>query len=214
MKTALIAGATGLVGQSLLQQLLQSDQYGKVIALVRRPSLDKHAKLEEIVIDFNFLGDYHTKIKVDDVFCCLGTTIKTAGSKEAFIKVDRTYLVELAKWANTHQCKLFSVISSVGATPDSSNFYLRTKGQMEADISALTLPSIHIFRPSLLLGQRREFRFGEKISEQLMRLFNPLMLGSLRKYRAIEASRVAKAMYQKAQDVSLGTVAYEGADIA
>jgi uncharacterized protein YbjT (DUF2867 family) len=213
MKTALIAGASGLIGQSLLQQLLQSDQYNNVIALVRRPSLDKQPKLEEVVLDFEQINRFQTDLKVDDVFCCLGTTIKSAGSQEAFTKVDHTYVFELARWAQDHQCRLFSVISSVGAAPSTSNFYLRTKGQMETDVMALKIPSIHIFRPSLLLGQRKEFRLAEKLSEKLMRVINPLLCGSFRKYRAIRAEAVAQAMYNRAQSQSDGTSIYEGAEI-
>lgn len=213
MKIALIAGATGLVGQALLQQLLQSDQYSKVVALVRRPSLDKHPKLEEAVINFEDLGSYESTHNVDDVFCCLGTTIKTAGSQEAFRKVDFTYVDKLAKWAEEKHCQQFAVISSVGASSTTSNFYLRTKGEMEAAVSALNIPSIHIFRPSLLLGQRHEFRLGEKVSEIMMRLFNPLMKGRLRRYKAIEASDVAMAMYNKAQNPLDGVIIYEGAEV-
>ncbi|MBS2212012.1 NAD-dependent epimerase/dehydratase family protein [Carboxylicivirga mesophila] len=213
MKTALIAGASGLVGQSLLLQLLHSDQYSKIIALVRRPSLGNHPKLKEEVINFEDLGSYESPHNVDDVFCCLGTTIKTAGSQEAFRKVDFTYVIELAKWAENKHCQQFAAISSVGASTNTSNFYLRTKGEMEAAISTLNIPAIHIFRPSLLLGQRDEFRFGEKVSEIMMRLFNPMMKGRLRKYKAIEASDVAMAMYNKTQHSIDGVIIYEGAEI-
>ncbi len=213
MKTALIAGASGLVGQSLLQLLLQSDYYSKVIAVVRRPSLDKHPMLEETIINFEQINNFQTPLKVDDVFCCLGTTIKAAGSQEAFTKVDHTYVVELAQWTEKQKCRLFSVISSVGANTKTNNFYLRTKGQMEREVSSLNIPSIHIFRPSLLLGKRNEFRLGEKISMKLMPLFNPLMLGRLRKYRAISAKEVAQAMHDQAQNQQNGQMIYEGAEI-
>ncbi|MBR8534199.1 oxidoreductase [Carboxylicivirga sediminis] len=213
MKTALIAGASGLVGQALLKILLNSKHYQKVIAIGRRSSNINDAKLSEQIIDFDQLSSLETASPVDDVFCCLGTTIKTAGSQEAFRKVDFTYAIELAKWAENKHCQQFAIISSVGANINTSNFYLRTKGEMEAAVSALNIPSIHIFRPSLLLGQRDEFRFGEKVSEIMMRLFNPLMKGRLRKYKAIEASDVAMAMHNKTQHSIDGVIIYEGAEI-
>jgi len=213
MKTALIAGATGLVGQSLLQIILDSKYYSKVIALVRHPLLIEHEKLQEISINFSKIADFTIEDKVDDVFCCLGTTIKTAGSQDAFTKVDYTYVVQLAEWAKKNNCQQFSVVSSVGASSKTSNFYLQTKGKMEEAISKLELPAVHIFRPSLLLGNRKEFRFGEKVSEKLMPLFNPLLKGKLRKYKAIKAEDVALAMFNKSQLSVSDIYVYEGAEI-
>ncbi len=214
MKTALIAGSTGLIGQSLLRILLDSTEYEKVIALVRRPLSIEHPKLNEQVIDFDNLSDLKSSNSIDDVFCCIGTTIKTAGSQEAFSKVDLSYVIELAEWAKHYNCKLFSVVSSVGAKPNTSNFYLRTKGQMEDAILQLDIPGVHIFRPSLLLGKRNEFRLAEKIFEKLMFVLNPLMIGDLRKYRAIKASDVAQAMYNKAQTNVSGIRIFKGDTIA
>jgi len=213
MKTALIAGATGLIGQSLLQILLKSPKYDKVIALVRRPLNIENPKLLCLTIDFDTLSELQTEVQINDVFCCLGTTIKTAGSQEAFTKVDYTYVLKLARWAKQNASQQFMVVSSVGASSESSNFYLQTKGNMEDAIIKLDLLAFHIFRPSLLLGQRNEFRFGEKVSEKLMLLFNPMMKGKLRKYKAIKASDVAKAMYNKAQMDLRGNIVYEGAEI-
>lgn len=213
MKTALIAGSTGLIGKNLLQVLLAGNRYDKVITLVRNPSAIKHDKLDEQVIDFNQINSFNANTVVNDVFCCLGTTIKTAGSQEAFTKVDYDYVLEIAKWAKINKCQLFSVVSSVGASSETSNFYLKTKGKMEASVQALDLPSVHIFRPSLLLGQRNEFRLGEKFSEKLMFLVNPLLKGKLRKYKAIKASAVARSMYNQAQTMIGGVVVFEGAEI-
>ncbi len=213
MKTALIAGATGMVGQMLLNTILESEHYQNVIAIVRHPLKSNHPKLINQVIDFEQLPEFTTEQHVDDVFCCLGTTIKKAGSQEAFTKVDYTYVVNLATWTQNNHCQQFAVISSVGATSETSNFYLRTKGNMESSISHLTIPAIHIFRPSLLLGQRNEFRLGEKMADITMRFFNPLMKGRLRKYKAIEADKVAQAMHNKAQSGQNGLLIYEGADI-
>ncbi|WP_430813605.1 NAD-dependent epimerase/dehydratase family protein [Carboxylicivirga sp. RSCT41] len=213
MKTALIAGATGLIGSSLVQYLLESNEYQKVIALVRKPSITPHPKLDEQLIDFDDLHNLFLESKVHDVFCCLGTTIKKAGSQDAFSKVDYTYVLELARWADKHECQLLSVVSSVGAKVNTSNFYLRTKGQMEEAISSLTIPTVHLFRPSLLLGQRNEFRLAEKVSEKVMSVLNPLLNGRLRKYRAIQAHDVALAMHNQAQNNVIGIKVFEGAEI-
>ncbi len=214
MKTALIAGSTGLIGQSLLSTLLNSNEYEKVIAIVRTPLNIKHPKLIESIVDFNHLPDFSPPCSVHHVFCCLGTTIKKAGSKQAFLKVDYTYVNQLAQWAQEHHCEHFSVISSVGASPKASSFYLHTKGNMETSLSALNIRSIHIFRPSLLLGERKEFRMGEKISELLLVLLKPLLRGKLRKYRAIKASHVARAMYEHAQEKQVGISVFEGKKIS
>ena len=213
MKTALIAGATGLVGQALLQKILDSKYYSKLIVLVRNPLDIKHEKLVEYKIDFNTIAELTLDANIDDVFCCLGTTIKTAGSKAAFTKVDYSYVVQLAEWANVHHCQQFSVISSVGASTSTSNFYLKTKGDMEDAVGRLGLPGVHIYRPSLLIGQRNEFRLGEKIAAQLMRISKPLFKGKLRKYQAITAEALAQAMHHKAQLRVKGIYLYEGAEI-
>lgn len=214
MKTALIAGATGLIGQSLLSILLNSNEYESVIAIVRSPLNVKHPKLVEAVVDFEQLSQFSPPCTIHHVFCCLGTTIKKAGSKEAFIKVDYTYVTQLAHWAENHRCEHFSTISSVGANPKASSFYLHTKGNMEAALSTLKIRSIHIFRPSLLVGERNEFRVGEKISELLLLLLKPLLRGKFRKYRAIEASHVARAMYSHAQEKQIGVSIFEGEKIS
>ncbi|MBK3517167.1 oxidoreductase [Carboxylicivirga marina] len=213
MKTALIAGPTGLVGQALLSFLLESNHYEKVIALIRRPLNNEHPKLIEQIIDFEQLENLRTEHTVDDAFCCLGTTIKNAGSKEAFTKVDYTYVIQLANWAERNNCRSFSVISSVGANSHTTNFYLQTKGHMEEAVSKLSIPSMHLFRPSLLLGDRNEFRLAEKLSEKIMYLFNPLLIGRFQKYRAIKATQVAQAMHNKAQEDIKGVRIYEGKEI-
>lgn len=173
----------------------------------------QHSKLEEVTIDFELIEQLKIEEAIDDVYCCLGTTIKAAGSKEAFTKVDYTYVVQLAEWCKNNGGQQFSVVSSVGASINTSNFYLQTKGQMEDAISALQLPATHIFRPSLLLGKRKEFRFGEKASELIMPLFNPLLKGKLRKYKPIQANEVATSMFKKAQMGVGGNFVYEGAEI-
>ncbi|WP_430810319.1 MULTISPECIES: NAD(P)H-binding protein [unclassified Carboxylicivirga] len=214
MKRALIAGASGLVGQALLTRLLNSSNYAGVHALVRRHLPISHPKLTQELIQFKHLDRYSGPETFEDVFCCLGTTIKKAGSKKAFTEVDQHHVVRLGRWAKKQQCQRFLVISSVGANAQAANFYLCTKGQMENELRALQLPTLHIFRPSLLLGDRREFRLAEKLSEKAMYLLKPFLQWPWRKYRAIKASDVAEAMYRQAQDGRKGVWIYEGAKLS
>lgn len=212
-KTALIAGATGLVGGYCLRMLLQSNQYARVIALVRTPLELQHPKLEQKVIDFDRLATTPGLI-ADDIFCCLGTTIKKAGSKEAFYNVDYTYVVELAKVTSQQFARQFLVVSAMGADAGSVIFYNRVKGEMEEAVTKFPFTAVHIFRPSLLLGDRPETRPGEKVGEILMSVFKPVMLGPLRKYRAVPARSVAKAMLLLALDNGGGVQIHESDQIA
>ncbi len=198
-KTALLVGASGLVGSELLQLLLNSDGYEKVFTFVRKTTNINHPKLLETIIDFEKLSTYKDLFKVDDVFCCLGTTIKKAGSQNEFKKVDVDYPFEIAKLSKEMNVQQFSVISSMGADINSSFFYNRMKGTMEKQLTELELNSLNIFRPSLLLGNRNEFRFGEKVSGFLAKYLSFLFFGSFKKYKAIEAKTVALRMIKNAQ---------------
>ena len=212
-KTALIAGATGLVGSYLLRMLLQSDRYTKVIALVRRPISTQDPKLEQKIVDFDKLA-VTPGLQADDVFCCLGTTMKKAGSKAAFYEVDYTYVVELAKATSQQFASQFLVVSSMGANKKSAFYYNRVKGEMEEAITRFPFTAIHIFRPSLLTGNRPETRLGEKVGEVLMDGLKFAMVGPLRKYRAVPARVVAKAMLQMAIDNGGGVKIHESDEIA
>ncbi len=188
MKKAIVLGSTGLIGTQLTQLLIADKRYSEIIILVRKKTSVVHTKLTQIVYDFNN-GDA-THFDADEIYCCLGTTIKTAGSKENFYKVDYTYVVESAMLAKK-SCKQFAVISSMGASETSSNFYSKTKGEMESAVGKLHFETSCIFRPSLLLGNRKEFRLGEKIATFFMtRLSFAIPL----KYKAITDVLVAKSM--------------------
>jgi uncharacterized protein YbjT (DUF2867 family) len=197
-RTALIAGASGLVGSHLLRMLLQSDRYSQVISVGRRELAIIHPKLDQQIVDFDHLQKSASELAADDVFCCLGTTIKKAGSKEAFYKVDHTYVTQLAEVTLRRNASQFLVVSAMGADAGSRIFYNRVKGEMEQDVRALGFTSLHIFRPSLLLGEREEHRTGEAIGAKIMRPLTALMLGPLRKYRPIKAETVASAMLRAA----------------
>jgi uncharacterized protein YbjT (DUF2867 family) len=193
-KTALIVGATGLVGSHLVRQLTNSALYERVSVLTRRPLAWQHPRLQEIT--YNFDQPNSLLVQADHIFCCLGTTIKQAGSREAFRKVDYQYPMDIARMGRANGASLFAIVSSMGADVGSTFFYSRVKGEVERDLATLDYPALLIFRPSLLLGQRREFRLGERIGEGFMRLLTPLIPA---KYRAVEASNVAKAMIKAAE---------------
>ncbi|MGM9987448.1 MAG: NAD-dependent epimerase/dehydratase family protein [Bacillaceae bacterium] len=209
-KTALIAGSTGLIGKSLLNDLLQGDAYEKVIAIVRRPQGIAHSKLIEIIIeDFDQLGTIREYFAVDDVFCCLGTTIKKAKSQQTMEKIDVEYPHRIAKLAHEMGATQFLLVSAIGANPNSNIFYSRIKGELEVMVKKIPFKGIFIFRPSALLGKREEFRLGEKISGTIMSLFSFLFVGKLRKYKAIKGETVALAMYYAAQQNKDGIFTYE-----
>jgi uncharacterized protein YbjT (DUF2867 family) len=199
-KTALIAGASGLIGSQLLPLLLASDRYAKVIAVGRRPVPHVHPKLEQRILELDHLEEHRLSLIADDVFCCLGTTMRQAGSKQAFYKVDYLYVVKLAAVTAGNFAAQLMVVSSMGADADSRFYYSQVKGEMEQAVRQTPFRAIHIFRPSLLLGERNEKRVGEQVGAVLLRLLNPLLLGPLRKYRAVPALSVARAMLRAAED--------------
>ena len=194
-RAALIAGATGLVGGELLELLLADPAVARVRSLVRRPSGRQHAKLSEHVVDFgNLLATSALEPPVDEAYCCLGTTMRAAGSRTAFRRVDHEYVTAFARLALGLGAASLTVISSLGADPESRSFYLRTKGEVERELIGLAVPSLAILRPSLLLGERRELRAGERAGELALRLASPLLRGALARYRPVHARTVARAM--------------------
>lgn len=198
MKTAIVIGATGLVGAYLVNELNDSNLYDKVILLVRRKTELNHLKLEERIVDFENIDP--SIIKGDDVFCAIGTTLKKAGSKENQYKIDCEYPYKIAQLAKQNNVKQFILVSSIGADPKSSNFYLRTKGELEEKISQLNFNAFIILRPSFILGVRKEFRLGEKIGIFFAVLLGPLFMGGLKKYRGVNARGIAKKMIRVANE--------------
>ncbi|MGG0823500.1 oxidoreductase [Paenibacillus turicensis] len=193
-KTALIAGASGLVGQHLLHLLLHSEVYDHIIALVRSPLNKQHPKLIEHIVNFDKLEEHSALFAVDDVFCCLGTTIKKAGSQEVMYQIDVDYPYSIAKLSQQQGAQQFLVVSAMGANPNSSIFYSRMKGELEQKLATLGYPSLSILRPALLLGERNEVRVGERIGAIVAKGTAWLMAGPLKKYKAIEGRQVARAM--------------------
>ena len=210
-KTAVLLGATGLIGNHLLQLLLQDDHYSTIRALVRKPLPVIHPKLEVQLTDFNDLHDFNAAMgSGDDIFCCIGTTIKKVnGDKALYHQIDVDIPVHAAQFGIDKGFSQYLVVSAIGANAKASNFYLRLKGNMEDSIHALPYPAIHIFRPSLLLGNREEVRKGERITQSVMPALSFLLAGSLKKYRAIDAAEVAKAMLAADQSGKAGVNIYE-----
>jgi len=203
-KVALIAGASGMVGSDCLQLLMQSNRYSKVIAVVRTALPLQHPKLEQLVVNFNNLEQYQAQLIADDVYCCLGTTIKQAGSNENFFKVDYTYVYKLATITSANAATQFLLVTALGADANSVIFYSKVKGQIENAVKMLSFRAIHIFQPSLLLGNRSDKRTGESIAQMVMPKLQFLLIGGLRKYRPVPAQTVAKAMVQAAQQDATG----------
>lgn len=207
-KTVLLIGASGLVGKELLTYLLENSAYIKVKILLRNPISIEHPKLEQVVIDFDKLESYENHFQVNDVYCCLGTTIKNAGTQKEFRKVDFEYPVTLCKLAKENHVQKFLIITALGADVNSKFFYNRIKGEIEETIKKMGIPSLHIFQPSLLLGKRKEFRIGERIVGWLSPVFNYFFFGGFRKYKAIKAEDVASAMFSVGQQTNFGTYTY------
>jgi len=207
MRTALIAGASGLVGGECLKRLLADPDYERVVAIVRKP-LPAHPKLESKVVDFAQLSALDP-FPVTDVFCALGTTIKKAGSQEAFRKVDFEYPKAFAEFGKQCGAATLALVSSVGADTASSYFYLRVKGETESALAAMGFASTSIFRPGFLLGNRTENRPLERFASPFSKAIGFLLVGGLRKYRAIEGATVGHAMVAAAKRGAPGTDIYE-----
>jgi len=197
--TASILGATGLAGNYCLQYLLQDSGYSAIKVLTRRGLGFSHPKLQEHLIDFEELENFRQVIQSDHLFCCLGTTIKQAGSKADFCRIDYFHPLTLARVARENQVRQFILISALGANEKSKIFYIRTKGELERSIIELQFPGTLIFRPSLLLGERSESRSGEKFRAFILRGMKPFLQGSLKKYRPIRAQTLAVAMVEMAK---------------
>jgi uncharacterized protein YbjT (DUF2867 family) len=209
---ALVVGATGLVGNICLNLLLADSFYSEVEVWVRKATGIKNENLTEKTVDFSQIENLASS-GFDHIYCCLGTTIKKAGSQAEFRKVDHDYVVELGRFAEKHSVSKLIVISSIGAKAESSNFYLRTKGEMEEELNKLQIPAIYILQPSFILGERNEFRFGEKIGQYIIKALGFFLTGKKRKYRGIKAVTIAKAMISLAKTGEIKKLTFESDSI-
>ncbi|NQY54392.1 MAG: NAD-dependent epimerase/dehydratase family protein [Campylobacteraceae bacterium] len=199
-KKALLLGASGLVGSFCLKYLLEDDSYSSIIVLSRKELNIKNDKLSVLITDFKNLNDLCKDIKVDDVFSCFGTTIKKAGSKEEFYKIDHNFVLNLAKILLVNGARQFLLVSSMGANSSSSIFYNKVKGDIENDLEKLNYESLKIFRPSVLIGDRKEKRLGEDIFKFISKYMPFLFVFSLKKYKGTKVNDLAFTMITKAKN--------------
>lgn len=196
-KKAIIAGASGLIGGLLLNIILHEHEYDEVLILVRKELPVQHIKLKQLLVDFDRLDRYADLIAGDVIFCCLGSTRKKTPDLKIYRRIDHDYPVHLAQLALKNGIGQYHLVSAIGANAASSNFYTKMKGETEADIKKIGLHCLHIYRPSLLTGDRNEKRRGEGFFAGLMKILDPLLIGGLKKYRSIPAKTVARAMYNE-----------------
>ncbi|AZQ63518.1 NAD-dependent epimerase/dehydratase family protein [Flammeovirga pectinis] len=194
-RIALIIGSTGLIGKNIVTLLTENEQYDKIISITRRPLGISHPKLSEVITNFENLTTLELSTDIDVAFCCLGTTMKQAGSKEAFYKVDHTFIIDFFKLAKRYNVKNSLVVSSMGADKHSFIYYNKVKGETEYALMNLGLPVLNIFQPSLLIGNREESRFGEDLGKVFNQFLSPIIP---KKYKGIEGITVAKAMISQA----------------
>jgi uncharacterized protein YbjT (DUF2867 family) len=194
---AVIVGASGLVGGSLLEILLQSPAYQEVAVLVRKELPLAHSKLKQVLVDFESLSQYESELNGHALFCCLGSTRKKTPDLAIYRKIDHDYPLQLAQIALKNGIQQYHLVSAMGANADSSNFYTKMKGETENDIKDVGLNCLHIYRPALLTGNRTEKRAGERFLFGLSKVIDPILIGGLRKYRSIAAATVANAMYKQ-----------------
>jgi len=210
---AIIAGATGLIGSSLLQQLLDHPDYTKVTAIVRNEMALQHPKLRQLVVDFDRLENHQEDIKGDVVFCALGTTKNKTPDQAQYRKIDYQYPLDIAFIAHQNGASQYHLVSALGANANSSIFYSKLKGEVERDLKTIPFRGIHIYRPSLLDGDRKEHRSAEGIMIGLMRFLNPLLIGGLKKYRSIKIEKVASAMLKQSLIPVAGIFTYDSDEI-
>lgn len=210
---ALVLGSTGLIGSETLDLLLKNDKYEAVYAVTRRNLEINNQKLIQIVADMDTIEPALKDIAVDHFFCCVGTTKDKTPDQTSYYKIDLDYPVKVSSILKNNGCTTICAISSIGANADSSNFYLKLKGEVEQALLQLGFQNIFIFRPSLLLGQRKEFRLMEKIAQYIYPLINPLLFGKMKNYRSIASKVVASAMINIATSEKSGSHIYQTQEI-
>ena len=199
MKTALIFGSSGLIGSQLFELIVNSNKYSNIKLFVRTELSNSNSKVEIIKTDFNNLENHKKSINGDDCFFCIGTTRKNTPDKNEYIRIEYNLPVEVAKISKENLVNSFTYVSSLGANPNASSLYLKNKGQAEEDLKKLNFSKLSIVRPSILLGDRKENRIGEKIGIFVMKTLSPLFVGKFKKYKPIKVEYVAKTILYVAQ---------------
>jgi uncharacterized protein YbjT (DUF2867 family) len=207
-KKAIIVGASGLIGSKLLDILLTQPDYGEVLSISRKKIKSANTKLKQLIVEFEHLDQFEESITGNVIFCCLGTTKSQTPDEGEYRKIDHDYPVALADIALKNGIDEYHLVSAIGANSESSNFYTKLKGNTEEDIKKLGLPSLHIYEPSVLIGYRKKTRPLESVAIVVMKIIGPFLLGRLKKYRAIKADDVAKAMYKQSLKNKVGVFTY------
>lgn len=190
----MLLGATGLTGRKVLERLVKLEAVNSVVAPVRRTLCYEHPKFTPVIVDFDQLAAQESLFQVDAIVCCLGTTIKQAGSRERFREVDYDYAYAAAELGRKQGARAFILMSAIGASPSSLVFYNRVKGELEDSVRALNYPYLSIYQPGLLMAERQEQRLLEGVGMAVMRGVNPLMMGPMKAYRGIDPDLIAQAM--------------------
>lgn len=212
-RSAIVFGATGLVGGYLLNTLLADPLYANVTAVVRRDIGQRHDKLKLLIADLQTINKVKHALTGDDVFCCLGTTRKKTPDLDAYYRIDHDYPVRAAELTKAMGASAFVLVSALGANVASRNFYLRMKGETECDVLAVGFERTHLFRPSLLMGSRNEKRWAEELGQGISMFINPLLINGLSKFRSIHIEPLARAMVRAAADDRAGVRIYYWKDI-
>ncbi|WP_142527605.1 NAD(P)H-binding protein [Pedobacter westerhofensis] len=212
-KKAIVAGASGAIGNSLLFHLLGNKNYAHVLILVRSELRIQHPKLQQLVVDYDRISDYAAQLNADVVFCCLGTTKSKTPDQRQYKKIDYQYPLDIARITSRNGSKGFHLISSIGADKNSKMFYTRTKGEVENDLQQVPFDDIHIYRPSLLDAPRKDKRFMESSMNIIMNVINPVLIGGLKKYRSIRVEDIAKTMIRLSLEDKKGIFVHESDEI-
>jgi len=209
----ILVGASGLIGSHLLTSLIESAEISRILLILRRPLNITNPKVRELIVNFDELEQYASEIKGDIIYSCLGTTTAATPDSNLYRKIDLEYPLNLARIGAENGIRQFHLVSSMGANVNSSSSYLKLKGELEEKLKELSLESLHIYQPSLLTGNRREYRLGEKIAAPIFKLIEPLLIGPLKKYRSIKAEIVARAMLNQSLKEIKGTLIYPSIQI-
>jgi len=204
----ILVGASGLIGSHLLTQLIESVEISRILLLLRKPLHISAHKVQELIVNFDELEHYSSDIKGDVIFSCLGTTKAATPDSDLYRKIDLEYPLKLAEIGIRNGVSQFHLVSSLGANALASNAYLKLKGELENELKNLSISSLHIYQPSLLTGNRKESRLGEKFAISVFKLINPLLIGPFKKYRSIEAETVARVMFNQSLKDLKGTFIY------
>jgi len=206
-------GGSGLIGSSLLSELRRSDQISEVLLVARKASGISDPKIRELILNFDELDMHADELKADIIFSCLGTTRKNTPDEVLYRKIDLEYPIKMLEIGLKNGVKQFHIVTSIGADAYSSNSYLRLKGELENRLKSMGVPSLHIYQPSFLKGKRYEKRYAEMFLNILTAITDPLLIGTLKKYRSIKAETVAKAMLNQSLKDLKGTFTYPSIQI-